>query len=831
MKIALIFGTFNPLTNAHIRIGRLAKEAFPEAQVIYVPAKDAFLKGWKGLRNSAMDGRTRLTLMREAFKDYGFIAEDIELSTDISGKTFDTVEALKQKYGSDEAILVFGTDKLKELHLWYRSRELVSGNRFLIVTRDHETLDTAASPLVKEFISNFTEVRNSEYDTVSSTEVRKAYLTGHLEKIKDSVPPAVYEYLSTHKGVYKIMDYGFRKAVCATFDIKLGNIPANTESILNSLKMAETRDADILLFPELCLTGYTCGDMFLRKDVVDKALEALVKIKAATEGDSRIIAVGLPLRDSGMLFNCAALLSSGRILAVVPKTYLPNYNEFYEKRWFASAFDSVSRSVRIDGDDIPFGTDIIVETSDGMRIGVEICEDLWVAAPPSSKLALAGANVILNPSASNEIISKRAYRRNLVSMQSAKCIAAYVYASAGSGESTTDVVYSGHCIIAECGSVKGESHSYILDGIQLTEGIFDLEKIENDRVKMNSFRPKNLPVYRRVYVEHPQISELLPASVRPYPFVPKDKADRDKRCREILEIQAAGLATRLRKTGIKKCVIGISGGLDSTLALLVTKEAYRMAGLPVSDIITITMPGFGTTKQTKTSADRLMELLGTDARTIDITEACRLHMKDIGQPEGVYDVTYENIQARERTQILMDVANKEGGLVVGTGDLSELALGWCTYNGDHMSMYAVNVSIPKTLVKFIIETYAERCDKELRDVLFGVLGTTISPELLPPDEAGNIRQSTEETIGKYDLHDFFLYYYVRCGFSREKIERLAFIAFPDISRAKITETLDIFMKRFRSNQFKRNCIPDGPKVGSVALSPRGDWRMPSDYQG
>ncbi|MBP5184768.1 MAG: NAD(+) synthase [Lachnospiraceae bacterium] len=627
------------------------------------------------------------------------------------------------------------------------------------------------------------------------------------------------------------MDHGFRKAVCAAFDITLGNVKANTENVLKALKAGETKDADIVLFPELCLTGYTCGDMFLRKDLADAALRALKEIKDATKGDDRVISVGLPLRDSGLLFNCAALILNGRILALVPKTYLPNYNEFYEKRWFASSLDAVSKVVRIDGEEVPFGADVIVETSDGMRIGVEICEDLWVAAPPSGKLALAGANVILNPSASNELISKRSYRKNLVAMQSAACNTAYIYASAGSGESTTDVVYSGHCLIAECGSVKAENHSYFLNGFMFTEGLFDLEKIENDRVKMNSFRPRNLPVFRRVFAERCLTHELWPESVPAYPFVPKVKEDRAKRCMEILSIQAAGLATRLRKTGIKKSVIGISGGLDSTLALLVTREAYKMAGLPVSDIITVTMPGFGTTKQTKTSADRLMELIGTDARTIDITEACRLHMKDIGQPEGVYDVTYENIQARERTQILMDIANKEGGLVIGTGDLSELALGWCTYNGDHMSMYAVNVSIPKTLVKFIIETYAEGCDEDLKNVLFGVLDTVISPELLPPDENGNIRQSTEETIGKYDLHDFFLYYYVRCGFSRDKIEKLATIAFPEVSQEKIQDTLNTFMRRFRSNQFKRNCIPDGPKVGSVALSPRGDWRMPSDYQG
>ncbi len=627
------------------------------------------------------------------------------------------------------------------------------------------------------------------------------------------------------------MDYGFRKVSAATFDVKIGNVNANKDSILEIIKKMD-KDTDILVFPELCLTGYSCQDMFLRKELSDKALKALLDIKEATRKINTFLVLSLPLRHEGKLFNVAAILYMGRILAIIPKSYLPNYNEFYEKRWFSSAFDALSNSVNITGESIPFGSGIIVSSSDGLRIGCEICEDLWVTTPPSNALSLNGANVIVNPSASNDFVSKHKYREDLVKNQSSRCGVAYIYASAGSGESTTDVIYSGHHIIAECGNLKKSESALFLDGPMITTAIIDIEKIDNDKVKYNSFKPKHRSQVQFVNVEREGENNLLPDSYQPYPFVPHDTLKRRERCEEILRLQASGLATRLKKTGMKKCVIGISGGLDSTLALLVINEAYNMLNLDKKNIVAITMPGFGTTVRTKTSADSLMELIGCDARTIDITAACRQHMQDIGQPEDLYDVTYENIQARERTKILMNVANKEGGLVVGTGDLSELALGWCTYNGDHMSMYGVNVSVPKTLVRFIIETYAhEKASEEMKKVLLGVCDTIISPELLPPDENGNIKQSTEDTIGKYDLHDFFLYNLVRNGFSKEKLRALAYIAFPAIDKKQIDSTLDIFARRFVTNQFKRSCLPDGPKIGSVSLSPRGDWRMPSDYQG
>lgn len=629
--------------------------------------------------------------------------------------------------------------------------------------------------------------------------------------------------------------YGWVKTATGVFDIKIGDVEHNVNKIKEMVNKAVAEKVDVIVFPELCITGYSCQDMFLRKYLTDDAEAGLVEVANVTKGKmyNPIVVVGLPVRNMGRLYNCAAIIHKGQILAIVPKTYIPNYNEFYEKRWFAAAMDAQYDTVNINGETVYFGTNVIVESTNGIRLACEICEDLWVNIPPSCYHTMNGANVIVNPSASNDIISKNEYRKNLVAMQSARCNCAYVYASAGGGESTTDVVYSGHQIIAETGSIKAEARYNIGDDDVMTTAVIDIEKIDNDEVRMNSFNQNTNMNYKHIRVEQAE-SEVMPTYINPYPFIPHDKEKRNNRCKEIIHLQASGLATRLKKTGIKKTVIGVSGGLDSTLALLVIKEAYDMLKYPYSDIVGITMPGFGTTKKTKTSADNLMELIGIDARTVDITACCRQHMKDIGQPEDCYDVTYENIQARERTQILMDVANKENALVIGTGDLSELALGWCTYNGDHMSMYGVNGSVPKTLVKFIIETYAENQDnEELKDTLLAICSTTISPELLPPDENGNIKQSTEDSIGKYDLHDFFLYHYVRNGFSAEKIRQMALIAFKNhnIPEEQITNTLATFIKRFRQNQFKRSCMPDGPKVGSVALSPRGDWRMPSDYEG
>lgn len=622
-------------------------------------------------------------------------------------------------------------------------------------------------------------------------------------------------------------DFGFRKVACACFEVKIGDVESNVKNIISILN--KHPKVDTIVFPELCITGYTCGDMFLRKELSDKALLGLKDILKENKSEA-VVTVGLPIRVESKLFNCAALLYKDKLLAIVPKTHIPNYNEFYEKRWFASSEETSVKQIKIFDELIPFGTDILIEGSNGIKVGCEICEDLWMANAPSNYLSSHGANIIVNLSASNELVTKNEYRKNLVAMQSAKGNCAYIYSSTGVGESTSDVVFSGHQIIADSGSIKEEAMDMFDPKPVYIESLIDIEKINNDQIKMNSLGSVNTTI-RTIFIKNNNRS-FLPSSVNAYPFVPSEKETRQKRCEEILRLQAVGLATRLKKINCKKVVIGISGGLDSTLALLVIKEAYDLLKYPYKNIIAITMPGFGTTKQTKTSADSLMELLGVDARTVDIKKACLQHFKDIGHDENKYDVTYENVQARERTQILMDVANKNGGIVVGTGDLSELALGWCTFNGDHMSMYAVNTSVPKTLVKFVISTYAEKiADKKLSKVLIDICNTVISPELLPANKDGSIAQSTEDSIGKYDLHDFFLYNYIRNGFGKEKLRQLAYIGFSNVEKEKIDKTLDTFMKRFKANQFKRNAIPDGPKVGSVALSPRGDWRMPSDYQG
>lgn len=616
------------------------------------------------------------------------------------------------------------------------------------------------------------------------------------------------------------MEYGYIKTATASFDIQVAGVSANVENMLRLMEQARRQQVELLVFPELCVTGYSCGDLFLTRRLLNRALEGVKRLAAGTAGSNCLVAVGAPLCHNQRLYNCAVFLQNGEIRGIVPKSYIPGYKEFYEKRWFASG-----KQIQAEEEmGAPFGTHVMMQLGSDVRVAAEICEDLWVSDSPSIRHCLNGADLIVNLSASNETVSKRAYRQDLVKMQSAKCMCGYIYASSGEGESTTDLVFSGHCIIAENGSVKAESYR---EKEGLLTALIDVQKLQNDRMKMNSENEAvDMSGYVRVQLQRDSFGHL-PAQVDAYPFVPAALDKRLERCREIMELQADGLYERLKKTGLKKAVIGISGGLDSTLALLVTLEAYRKLRRPAEDIIAITMPGFGTSARTKTNSDRLMELCGVTARTVSITEACRQHMRDIGHPEDVYDVTYENIQARERTQILMDVANQEGGLVIGTGDLSEAALGWCTYNGDHMSMYGVNISIPKTLVKYLVSAYGEM-HPELEAVLASICETVISPELLPLSADGQISQSTEETLGKYDLHDFILYHFIRNGFARDKIAALARIAFPQVSPPVIEKTAETFFRRFFSQQFKRSCMPDGPKVGSVSLSPRGDWRMPSD---
>ena len=620
------------------------------------------------------------------------------------------------------------------------------------------------------------------------------------------------------------MKDGFIRVAAATPDIKVADCEYNAERIIELVEQAAEEDIAVLVFPELCITGYTCGDLFLHKQLLDAAENALRKIVKAAKKYDMLVAAGLPIQYNGKLYNCAAVFKDGKVLGFVPKMNIPNYSEFYELRHFTSGKDVYVRLDRFDG--APMGEMLFESNIDGLNVGFEICEDLWVAEPPSNALAKSGATLICNLSASDEVIGKGEYRRQLVKSQSARLICGYVYADAGLGESTQDMVFSGHNLICDNGVILAESKKFTT-GIIYSE--IDLLRLESERRRMNTF-----PVLNENNIQREQFTlecreTPLSRKYEPMPFVPNDKADLAARCEEILTMQATGLLTRIRHIGCKNVVLGLSGGLDSTLALIVTVHAFDMLGLDRQGIIAVTMPCFGTTSRTKNNACKLAEAYGVQLREVDITKAVRRHFSDIEQSENVHDVTYENGQARERTQVLMDIANKENGIVIGTGDLSELALGWATYNGDHMSMYGVNSSVPKTLVRHLTSyemTVTE--DKELAAVLADILDTPVSPELLPPSD-GEISQKTEDLVGPYELHDFFLYYFVRCTFSPEKILRIAESSFEGkYDTAAIKKWLDTFIRRFFSQQFKRSCLPDGPKVGSVTLSPRGDFRMPSD---
>ncbi len=629
----------------------------------------------------------------------------------------------------------------------------------------------------------------------------------------------------------KLGKYGFVRAAAAVPRVRVGDTAYNAPEISELILKGAAHGVKVMVFPELSVTGYTCADLFNQSSLLNGAHAALAAILEKTNGANVLAAVGMPVRADNQLFNCAVVIHAGRILAVVPKTFIPNYNEFYEKRWFTSAVTRRSDTVRLCGADVPFGADILLrDKNTPLVVGVELCEDLWMPIPPSSRHALGGANLLINLSASNETVTKSDYRRELIKQQSGRCYAGYVFASAGQGESTTDVVFNGHAVIASNDTILNES-SYLEESSFIFSDI-DIEKLDNDRRKFNSFMGAGQERdYRAVTFELGADADVAPCfPVEQHPFIPRDKSEKFDRCREIFKLQSVGLCERMRKTGIKKAVIGLSGGLDSTLALLVTAEAVRAQGLKAENIVGITMPGMGTTDRTYQNALTLMRELGVTLREISIKDACVRHYGDIGHDMKVLDVTFENVQARERTQILMDVANQAGGLVVGTGDLSELALGWCTYNGDHMSHYGVNSGVPKSLVKHLISWYAETADNEnaaaaLRDIL----DTPISPELLPADENGKIAQKTEDVVGPYELHDFFLFHMLRNGFTPKKILKLATIAFDGLYDPEvILKWLETFYKRFFSQQFKRSCLPDGVKIGSVCLSPRGDWRMPSD---
>ena len=631
------------------------------------------------------------------------------------------------------------------------------------------------------------------------------------------------------------MKDGFVKVAAGTPKIRVADCAHNGEQIITLMRQAVDRGVKVLTLPELCLTGYTCGDLFLQDTLLRGAEEALACVLTETAGLDLVAALGLPVRNpwDNKLYNCAAVIQKGEILALIPKTHIPNYGEFYEARWFATGKD-VDVTVELCGQQVWMSPNCVLacETMPGLVLGVEICEDLWAAQPPSGTLARSGATLILNLSASDEVAGKAAYRRDLVRGQSGRLVCGYVYADAGAGESSTDLVFAGHNMVAENGTLLAETR--FDTGLTISE--IDVDRLVYERRRMNTFTPPDTtPMERAHALGVSRISFSLEASdteltrsVSPSPFVPQGERDRAERCDEILRVAALGLKQRLEHTRAACSVIGLSGGLDSTLAILITAMAFDLLGRDHREILAVTMPCFGTTARTRSNAEILAEELGTSFREVNIGEAVRRHFADIGQSMDDHSVTFENAQARERTQVLMDLANQRGGLVIGTGDLSELALGWATYNGDHMSMYGVNASIPKTLVRHLVAFVADDKGGRLARVLQDILDTPVSPELLPPKD-GQIAQKTEDLVGPYELHDFFLYYAVRWGFSPRKVFRLALYALGDrYDRDTLLRWLENFYRRFFAQQFKRSCLPDGPKVGTLTLSPRGDWRMPSD---
>lgn len=629
--------------------------------------------------------------------------------------------------------------------------------------------------------------------------------------------------------------HGYYRVGCGVPELKVADIAFNLKAIKEMIGKAIEKGLDILLLPELSITGYTCGDLFFQKILIDKSEDAIGELAEFLKGKPLLVAIGAPVRSFDRIYNCGVMIQDGNILGIVPKMHLPEYNEFYEKRWFSSGYDFEEVAyVEYCGQSVPMGSKILFKNKSNtdLIVGIEICEDLWVTIPPSSNMSLSGATVVLNHSASNDLVGKRDYRLDLVKQQSARCLCAYAYASSGFGESTTDVVYGGDSIICENGSVLQEGKRFDINPT-LAYADVDVEKLVGERVKKHSsFHQRNKikdDEYLMVEFDIKGDKKNIQRDVWKHPFVPAGAKVRNARCEEIFNIQISALGKRIMHTRAKALVVGISGGLDSTLALLACVKTCDKLGLDRKMIKAITMPGFGTTDRTYQNALSLMNNLHVSVEEISIVPATIQHFKDIGHDPDMHNVTYENSQARERTQILMDIANRDGGMVIGTGDLSELALGWATYNGDHMSMYGINSGIPKTLVRYLVKWIADNSLKEVKDTLYDVLDTPVSPELLPPDKDGNIAQKTEEVVGPYELHDFYLYYVVRYGFKPSKIFELAKLAFKkEYEEDVLLFWLESFYKRFITQQFKRSCLPDGPKVGSINLSPRGDWRMPSD---
>ena len=623
-------------------------------------------------------------------------------------------------------------------------------------------------------------------------------------------------------------EYGYVKVGASTLELKVSDTIYNVQMIKKQIDEAVNKNIQIISFPELSITGYTCGDLFNQDILIDKSYEGLKDLVDYSKDKMIVIIVGAPIKCENKLYNCAVVINNGKILGIVPKTYIPNYNEFYEMRWFKSSNDLKIKEINLFNEIVPIGVDLIFTSKldDELKFGVEICEDVWSLYPKSNDYASSGASIIFNLSASNETIGKYDFRKELIKMQSIKTISGYVYSSSGINESSTDLLFSGSSLIYENGKLLSENNRFDFNSNLIYSDI-DIKRLVNDRRKNTSFISNTDKEYRNIYFTTSK-NNLISRKYSKYPFVPSNEDKREERCKEIINIQSSALAKRLKHTNIKKCVIGVSGGLDSTLAFLVIKKAFEKLKIDNKNIIAVTMPGFGTTNRTYENALDLIKINNATLKEIDIKKACLVHYSDIDQDINNHDITYENAQARERTKILMDIANKENALVIGTGDLSELALGWCTYNGDHMSMYSVNSSIPKTLVKYLVKYIADT-DKKNKKVLYDILSTPISPELLPADEKGNIKQITEDKIGPYILHDFYLYHFFRYGASPKKIYMLAVNTFEnEYSKEEILKWLKVFIKRFFTQQFKRSCMPDGVKVGSISLSPRGDLRMPSD---
>ena len=623
-------------------------------------------------------------------------------------------------------------------------------------------------------------------------------------------------------------EYGYVKVGASTLELKVSDTIYNVQMIKKQIDEAVNKNIQIISFPELSITGYTCGDLFNQDILIDKSYEGLKDLVDYSKDKMIVIIVGSPIKCENKLYNCAVVINNGKILGIVPKTYIPNYNEFYEMRWFKSSNDLKIKEINLFNEFVPIGVDLIFTSKldDELKFGVEICEDVWSLYPKSNDYASSGASIIFNLSASNETIGKYDFRKELIKMQSIKTISGYVYSSSGINESSTDLLFSGSSLIYENGKLLSENNRFDFNSNLIYSDV-DIKRLVNDRRKNTSFISNTDKEYRNIYFTTSK-NNLISRKYSKYPFVPSNEDKREERCKEIINIQSSALAKRLKHTNIKKCVIGVSGGLDSTLAFLVIKKAFEKLKIDNKNIIAVTMPGFGTTNITYENALDLIKINNATLKEIDIKKACLVHYSDIDQDINNHDITYENAQARERTKILMDIANKENALVIGTGDLSELALGWCTYNGDHMSMYSVNSSIPKTLVKYLVKYIADT-DKKNKKVLYDILSTPISPELLPADEKGNIKQITEDKIGPYILHDFYLYHFFRYGASPKKIYMLAVNTFEnEYSKEEILKWLKVFIKRFFTQQFKRSCMPDGVKVGSISLSPRGDLRMPSD---